>query len=79
MENSSCWQPEVDGAEGCEVFSSENNSCRAYQLQVLDRAHGQGGRIKNFPLAFLGLDQDVPIIPYGDFRKLVVRHYQEKI
>jgi len=30
-------------------------------------------------MAFSGQDSEIPIIPYGDFRKLVVKYYHDKI
>jgi len=37
-----------------------------------------GGRVKNFPAAFSGHGEDIPIIPHGDLAKLIVAHYHNK-
>ena len=37
-----------------------------------------GGRVKNFPYAFEGHCQDIPILPHGDLASLVVKFYHEK-
>ena len=37
-----------------------------------------GGRIKNFPVAFSGHGEDVPILPDGYLAKLIVKHYHDK-
>ena len=34
-----------------------------------------GGRVKNFPLAFTGQTEDIPILPDGGLAKLIVKHY----
>ena len=34
-----------------------------------------GGRIKNFPIGFSGHCADIPILPYSDLSKLVVKYY----
>ena len=36
------------------------------------------GRVKNFPIVFSGHDNEIPIIPYSDFGKLIVQHYHNK-
>ena len=37
-----------------------------------------GGRIKNFPVAFSGHCEEIPIVPYGDLAKLIVDHYHKR-
>ena len=37
-----------------------------------------GSRIKNFPLAFTGHSEEIPIIPYGNLARLIVNHYHRK-
>ena len=37
-----------------------------------------GSRMKNFPLAFTGHDNDLPIIPYSNLAKLIVQYYHDK-
>ena len=37
-----------------------------------------GGRVKNFPAAFSGHGEDIPIIPNGALAKLIVAHYHNK-
>ena len=36
------------------------------------------GRIKNFPIAFAGCSEDIPILPPSSFAKLVVQFYHNK-
>ena len=37
-----------------------------------------GGRIKNFPIAFSGYCEEIPILPSGDLAKLIVKYYHNK-
>ena len=54
------------------VLRKLNNFDRKVSLVVV------GGRVQNFPLSFLGQNEDIPILPYGDLAKLVVEYYHKK-
>ena len=47
-----------------------------YDIEVVHMV--VAGRIKNFPVAFAGHSEDIPILPAGGLSKLIVKYYHNK-